>query len=79
MRSSSSSVSSSSSSLDGAVMFRPLGPGAAADLARFMRQATGGMDSDWPHLMIIGSPGYFAGLVKQYRDEQEKKCEVRAA
>jgi hypothetical protein len=54
-------------------MFRSLSPWQAADLARFMRQQTGGLDDDWPHLMIIGSPGYFTELAKRHRDEQERK------
>jgi hypothetical protein len=53
-------------------MFRTLSPRAAADLARFMRQSTGGMDCNWPHLMMIGNPGYFAALVQLHRAVQEQ-------
>jgi hypothetical protein len=55
------------------VMFTPLSPRAAADLARYIRNATGGMNSDWPHLKIIGDPGYLSELVKRHEQEQ-KKC-----
>ena len=44
-------------------MSRTLFPRAAADLARLMRQATGGIDSNWLRLMISGSPAYLAALV----------------
>lgn len=49
------------------IMFRTLSPRAAADFARFMRENTGGMDGNWPHLMMIGNPGYFAALVKWHQ------------
>ena len=57
-------------------MFQPLSPRAAGDLARFIRINTGGMDSNWPHLMTtVLPPGFFAALVKRHRDEQERgKC-----
>jgi hypothetical protein len=52
------------------VMFRFLAPAQAADLARSVRQNTGGMDSGWPHLMIIGSPSVLADLVKRHERER---------
>ena len=54
-------------------MFQTLSPRAAADLAQFMRRNTCGMDSDWPHLMIIGSRGYFADLVKRHEQERARR------
>jgi hypothetical protein len=54
------------------VMFRTLSPRAAADLARHLRQATGGMDSDWPHLVITGSHGYLSALVKRHLDGRDR-------
>jgi hypothetical protein len=55
------------------VMFRTLSLRAAADLARFMRQSTGGIDSNWPHLMMIGSPSQLAALVARHCDEQARR------
>ena len=53
--------------------FQFLSPRAAADLARFMRQSTGGMDSNWPHLMIIGSPSQLTALVARHCDGQARR------
>ena len=49
------------------VMFRSPSPRAAADLACFVRQATGGIDSNWPRLMVLGTPGHLAALVERHK------------
>jgi len=49
-----------------------LNPRAAADLARFIRRVTGGMDSNWPHLLVTGRPRRLAELVLVMEDRKNR-------
>jgi hypothetical protein len=51
---------------------RTLNPRAAADLARFIRRVTGGMDSNWLHLLVTGRPRRLAELVLAMEDRKNR-------
>jgi hypothetical protein len=52
-----------------------LGPGQAAHIARYMRQARGMGNSNYPRVFMTGSPSHLAMLVEL--SMEDKKREVR--